>query len=297
MIVAVASGKGGTGKTTVATNLAFVAAQSGRRVSYVDCDVEEPNGHLFLRPTIAEERPIHKPIPVVDADLCTHCGECARVCRFGAIASLPEQTLVFAELCHACGGCTLVCPTQAIRESPRTIGTLRLGTSGSIRFIFGELNVGEAMSPPAIRAVKAAGIGNGQADPQRSSREEAVLLDAPPGSSCPVIETVRGCDLVLLVTEPTPFGLNDLVLAVEMVRALRLPAAVVINRPGVGGESGDSQIRDYCQAHRVPVVAEIPDERAVAEAYSRGALVAESIPGFARRMDELLGRIERGGTS
>lgn len=297
MIVAVASGKGGTGKTTVATNLAFVAAQSGRRVSYVDCDVEEPNGHLFLRPTIEKEYPIQKPIPVVDADLCTHCGECARVCRFGAIASLPEQTLVFAELCHACGGCTLVCATQAIRESPRTIGTLRLGTSGSIRFIDGELNVGEAMSPPAIRAVKAAGIGNGQADPQRSSREELVLLDAPPGTSCPVIETVRGCDLVLLVTEPTPFGLYDLVLAVEMVRALRLPAAVVINRAGVGGDSGDIPIRDCCQARRVPVVAEIPDERAVAEAYSRGEMVAESIPGFARRMDELLGRIERGGTS
>ncbi len=293
MIVAVASGKGGTGKTTVATNLAFVGARTGRRVAYVDCDVEEPNGHLFLRPTIEREHPIHKPIPVVDTDLCTHCGECARVCRFGAVASLPEQTLVFAELCHACGGCTLVCPTQAIQESPRTIGTLRLGTSGSIRFIDGELNVGEAMSPPAIRAVKAAGVGNGQADTQRSSHEELVLLDAPPGTSCPVIETVRGCDLVLLVTEPTPFGLYDLALAVEMVRALGLPAGVVINR----ADAGDGRVRDYCEGQRVPVWAEIPDERAVAEAYSRGEMVAESIPGFARRMHELLGRIERGGTS
>lgn len=293
MIVAVASGKGGTGKTTVATNLAFVAAQSGRRVSYVDCDVEEPNGHLFLRPTIEKEYPIQKPIPVVDADLCTHCGECARVCRFGAVASLPEQTLVFAELCHACGGCTLACPTQAIRESPRTIGNLRLGTSGSMRFIDGELNVGEAMSPPAIRAVKAAALDNRQADRQRTSHGELVLLDAPPGTSCPVIETVRGCDLVLLVTEPTPFGLYDLMLAVEMVRALGLPAGVVINR----ADAGDGRVREYCQGHRVPVLAEIPDQRAVAEAYSRGALVAESIPGFARRIDELLGRIGRGGIS
>jgi len=280
MIVAVASGKGGTGKTTLATNLAYVASQAGREVAYLDCDVEEPNGHIFLRPAVEEERPIEKPIPVVDAALCTYCGACAQACRFGAVASLPEQTLVFPELCHACGGCALVCPADAIGEVPRTIGTLRLGCSGRVRFVEGVLNVGEAMSPPAIRAVKAASPPDG-----------LVLLDAPPGTSCPVVETVRGCDLVLLVTEPTPFGLHDLSLAVEMVRAMRLPLGVVINR----SDLGDGRLREYCRGHRVPVVAEIPDDRAVAEAYSRGELVAETVAGFAGHVRALLERIE-GGT-
>jgi MinD superfamily P-loop ATPase len=257
MIVAVASGKGGTGKTTVATNLAHVAAQTGRRVAYLDCDVEEPNGHIFLRPTVEEERAIEKPVPVVDSARCTHCGACAQICRFGAVASLPEQTLVFAELCHACGGCALVCPADAIGESPRTIGTLRLGTSGPIRFVEGVLNVGEAMSPPAIRAVKEASPPDG-----------LVLLDSPPGTSCPVVETVRGCDLVLLVTEPTPFGLHDLSLAVEMVRAMRLALGVVINR----ADLGNGKVREYCEGHRVPVLAEIPDDRAVAEGRMRALL-------------------------
>lgn len=279
MRVAIASGKGGTGKTTVAANLAFVAAQEGRAVAYLDCDVEEPNGHIFLRPVIDQERPIEKPLPVVDPALCTHCGACARTCRYGAVASLPKQTLVFAELCHACGGCALVCPADAIREAPRTIGRLRLGASGGVRFVEGVLNVGEAMSPPAIRAVKAA-----------APAVRLVLLDAPPGTSCPVVETVRHCDLVVLVTEPTPFGLHDLSLAVEMVRTLGLPLAVVINR----ADLGSARVREYCAGRRVPVLAEIPDDRAVAEAYSRGLLVAEAVPGFAGRMRGLLARIEEG---
>jgi MinD superfamily P-loop ATPase len=281
MIVAIASGKGGTGKTTVATNLAHVASQIGHSVAYLDCDVEEPNGHIFLGPTIEEERAIEKPVPVVDLARCTYCGECARACRYGAIASLPNQTLVFAELCHACGGCSLACPADAIHEAPRPIAKLRLGASGPIRFVEGVLNVGEAMSPPAIRAVK------GEAPPA-----ELVLLDAPPGTSCPVVETVRGCDLVILVTEPTPFGLYDLSLAVEMVRAMRLPLGVVINR----ADLGNGRVREYCAGHRAPVLAEIPDDRAVAEAYSRGQMIAEVVPGYAERMRDLLDRIEDGTT-
>lgn len=297
MNIAIASGKGGTGKTTVATNLAHVASRSGRTVAYLDCDVEEPNGHIFLRPAIEEERPIEKPVPVVDPAPCTHCGECARVCRYGAIASLPSRTLVFTELCHACGGCSLVCPADAIHEAPRTIGTLRLGASGPIRFVEGVLNVGEAMSPPAIRAVKAAagigGQGTGRtsvAKHGRSTAPELVLVDAPPGNSCPVIETLRGCDLAILVTEPTPFGLNDLTLAVEMVRAMRLPLGVVINRAG----AGNGRVREYCAGHRVEVLAEIPDDRAVAEAYSRGRMISEAVPGFRERIRDLLDRIENG---
>ena len=154
--IAVASGKGGTGKTTVATNLAQVAAADGRAVAYLDCDVEEPNGHLFLKPTIERQQPINKLLPIVDLDRCTFCGRCSQVCRYGAIACVNKQVLVFAELCHSCGGCVLACPADAMREVPKPIGELRLGTAGPIRFIEGRLNVGEAMSPPAIRAVKAA---------------------------------------------------------------------------------------------------------------------------------------------
>jgi MinD superfamily P-loop ATPase len=279
MRIAIASGKGGTGKTTVATNLAHVAARSGRSVAYLDCDVEEPNGHIFLCPQVHETRSIDKPIPVIDQDRCSHCGACSRICRFGAIASLPKKTLVYPELCHACGGCELVCPCDAIQEVPRSIGTLRLGTSGRIRFVDGTLNIGEAMSPPAIHAVKAA-----------APECDLVLLDAPPGTSCPAIEAIRGSDFVILVTEPTPFGLHDLTLAIDMVRALGLPMGVVVNRAGIADEG----VLQYCTGHRVAVLGEIPDDRNVAEAYSRGAVVADAVPSFARHIGDLLERIDYG---
>lgn len=280
MKIAVASGKGGTGKTTVATNLARAAADAGRRVAYLDCDVEEPNGHIFLKPTLDAQRDIEKPVPVVDMTRCTHCGKCAKVCRYGAVACLPQRTLVFTDLCHSCGGCALVCPSDAIREEPLAIGVLRSGTSGAIRFVDGVLNVGQAMSTPAIRAVKTA-----------APDAELTILDAPPGTSCPVVETVRDCDLVVLVTEPTPFGLHDLALAVKMVRAVRRPLAVVLNRAGLGGADGSGE----CARHGAPLLAEIPDDRAVAEAYSRGEMITDAVPGYAARMRELLARIEQRG--
>jgi MinD superfamily P-loop ATPase len=283
MRIAVASGKGGTGKTIIATNLAYLAAQAGRAVVYADCDVEEPNGYLFLKPTIAQERPIDRLIPVVDADRCTLCGRCSDVCRYGAIACVGKSVLVFAELCHACGGCQLACPEQALREEPRSIGRLRLGSSGLVRFLEGVLNVGEAMSPPAIRAVKAA-----------LPRDPGlVILDCPPGTSCPVIESVRGADLVLLVTEPTPFGLCDLGLAVEMTRALGLPFAVVVNR----ADTGDREVWQYCQRQGIAVLAELPDDRAVAEAYSRGELAAVAVPRWAEHLKGLLEAVESGRAS
>jgi MinD superfamily P-loop ATPase len=280
MKIAIASGKGGTGKTTVATNLACMAFQQGRTVAYLDCDVEEPDGHIFLKPVIDEDRPIEKLVPEVDPTACTHCGLCARACRYGAIASLPNQTLAFTELCHSCGGCVLACPAKAIREVPRPIGALRMGRSGGIRFVEGVLNVGEAMSPPAIRAVKSA-----------APPTDLTILDAPPGTSCPVIETIRGCDRVILVTEPTPFGLYDLTLAVETVRAMKVPFVVVLNRADVG----NGQVREYCDRNRIPVIAEVPDDRTVAEAYSRGQMISEAVPAFRNRMSELLRRLEGGG--
>lgn len=276
MRIAIASGKGGTGKTTVATNLAYLASQNGATVAYLDCDVEEPNGHIFLRPQIDDSRAIEKLVPEIDSAKCIHCGRCAEVCRFGAIASLPSQTMVFAELCHSCGGCALACPAGAVHEQPRKIGRLRSGRSEAIRFVEGVLDVGEAMSPPAIRAVKSA-----------APEVLLTILDAPPGTSCPVIETVRGCDRVILVTEPTPFGLHDLTLAVEMVRALKLPLAVVINR----ADAGDARVREYCDRQRIRIAAEIPDDRAVAEAYSRGQMICQAVPALGARIGALLDSI------
>jgi len=282
MRIAIASGKGGTGKTTVATNLAWVAAMNGLAVAYLDCDVEEPNGHLFLKPAIKRRQPIEKLLPVVDFHRCTFCGRCSEVCRYGAMACVNKQVLIFAELCHSCGGCVLACPADAISESPKSIGELRLGSAGSVVFLEGRLNVGEAMSPPAIRAVKAA-----------SPEVDLTIFDCPPGTSCPAIEGVRGSDLVLLVTEPTPFGLNDLKLAVEMVRVLKIPMAVVLNRCDIG----DDRTQRYCHGQRIPIWAEIADDRAVAEAYSRGQLACDAVPAFADRMRTLLVRTMKGAAS
>jgi len=278
MRIAVASGKGGTGKTAVAVNLAYLAAQAGRTVAYADCDVEEPNGHLFLKPTIVEEHSIDRLVPVWDADRCTLCGRCSASCRYGAIACAGTSVLVDTELCRACGGCQLACPEDAIREVPRSIGRLRLGWSGSVQFVDGVLNVGEAMSPPAIRAVKAV----------LPMDAEWVILDCPAGTACPAIESVCGADLVLLVTEPTPFGLRDLALAVEMTRALGLPFAVAVNRAG----AGDREVWQYCRQQGIGILAEIPDDRAVAEACSRGELAAVVVPSLAERLNGLLDAME-----
>lgn len=279
MKLAIASGKGGTGKTTIATSLAYVAAARGGMVAYLDCDVEEPNGHLFLHPKISREEPITRLIPVVDPKRCTHCAACSRACRYGAIACVGQQTVIFAELCHSCGGCLLACPEAALREEPRSIGQLRIGASGSIQFVDGVLNVGEAMSPPAIRAVKDA-----------APDVELTILDCPPGTSCPVIESVRGCDLLILVTEPTPFGLHDLKLAVDMARALDRQFGVVVNRADVG----DREVWDYCRQQRITVLAEILDDRAVAEAYARGALAVQCVSHMARQIDTLLETLQAG---
>jgi MinD superfamily P-loop ATPase len=279
MRVAIASGKGGTGKTTLATSLAYVATARGNRVAYLDCDVEEPNGHLFLKPRIREQRPIEKLVPAVDVDRCTHCGRCAASCRFGAIVCVGQQTLIFSELCHSCGGCVMACPEEAIAEMGQPIGQLRIGGRGSLEFVDGVLNVGEAMSPPAIRAVKDA-----------APDSPLTILDCPPGTSCPVIESVRGCDLLVLVTEPTPFGMHDLQLAVELARALRLNFGVVINR----ADAGDRAVWDYCRRQRIPILAEIADDRAVAEAYSQGQVAAELVPHVAQCAERLLATIESG---
>ena len=276
MRIAIASGKGGTGKTTVATNLAWVAARNGWSVAYVDCDVEEPNGHLFLKPEIASSRAIGRLHPVVDDTKFTHCGLCGEICQSSAIVCVGERVLVYPELCHACGGCVLVCLPGAITEVLRDTGRLETGQAGPIRFVHGLLNIGEAMGTPLVRQVKA-----------EAAQEDLAIVDSPPGTSCPVIESIRGADLVVLVTEPTPFGLNDLKLAMATVRAMKLPLGVVINR----ADSGDDQTREYCRVQDIEILSEIPDDRRVAEAYSRGVLAAEALPEIRVRFEGLVHRL------
>ena len=277
MRIAIASGKGGTGKTTLAANLAMAASRQGRTVAYLDCDVEEPNGHLFLKPDIDKRDLVTTPLPRVVEEACDLCGMCGEICQYSAIVCVGQKVLVYPDLCHGCGGCALVCPKRAIVETPREMGVVECGRAGPVEFVHGLLNVGEAQSPPVIKAVKA-----GAPD------VDWFILDAPPGTSCPVITTVRDCDFVVLVTEPTPFGLNDLVLAVETMRQLELPFGVVINRADVG----DDRVTNYCAVERIPVLLEIPDDRRIAEAYSRGELVIDAVPETRALFDRLRVRIE-----
>jgi MinD superfamily P-loop ATPase len=262
MILAIASGKGGTGKTTVAVNLARVLE---RPVQLLDCDVEEPNSHLFLPGGTIREEAVSIPVPEVDESLCDGCGECGRFCAYHAIVSFGAKPLVFADMCHGCGGCMLVCPKKAIREIPKRIGTIERKQAGKITLVTGRLDVGQAMAPPLIRAVK-----------ERLQPGMPAILDAPPGTSCPVIAAIRGADFVLLVTEPTPFGLHDLKLAVDMVKELGLPFGVLVNRAG----SGDDRVHAFCCESSVPILAEIADDRRIAEAYSRGQLIVEALPAY-----------------
>ena len=274
-VLAVASGKGGTGKTTVATNLGAVLADCAEKVTYVDCDVEAPNGHLFLRPEIKSETVVTRRIPVIDNARCTHCGKCARFCQFGALTSLPNVTLVHPELCHSCGGCAIVCPSGAIREERVSVGTIRSGHAGGISFVSGTFTVGLANSTPVIRAAKEAA---------KSDADGWVLLDAPPGTSCAMMETVKGCDYVILVTEPTPFGLHDLRIAMEVCAKMKLPFGVVINRSG----EGKDMIQAACVEASAPILAELPQNLDIARAYSLGILAVRALPELKRAFAQIL---------
>jgi len=281
MIIAIASGKGGTGKTTVAVNLALSLSADSTDLLFLDCDVEEPNAHLFFNPTIECREEVGILIPEVDYDKCTFCGRCAEVCAYHALAVVKQNVLVFPELCHGCGSCSLNCPEEAIHEVLNVTGVIEEGQSGDIRFAHGILNIGEAMAVPVIRELKKR-IGE--------DSDRIVILDASPGTACPVVETMRGADLVLMVTEPTPFGLHDLRLAVEVARdELRLPVGVVINRDGVG----DRGVEDYCAAENIPILMRIPLDRRIAEAYSEGMPLVEALPEYGERFIELHRRIEQ----
>jgi len=275
MKLAIASGKGGTGKTTLSVALAQVA---DRPVQLLDCDVEEPNSHLFFEQAATDCEIVTVPVPRIDEQLCQHCGACGDFCAFNALACLPTETVLFDGLCHSCGGCRLVCPHGAISEQQQRIGVIRKARHGKIDLLSGVLDVGLAMSPPLIRALK-----------RHQDEEKLILLDCPPGTSCPLSTTIQDADMVLLVTEPTPFGLHDLEIAVETVRQLKRPIAVIINR----SDLGDNSIVSYCRRERIPVLLQLPYEKRVAVAYSRGEGLLDALPGLEAQLGIVLHHAEK----
>ncbi len=260
MKIAIASGKGGTGKTTIATSLALSA---GAGAQYLDCDVEEPNGHIFLRPTLTSSELCNVTVPSIDEKRCTACGECRDICNFNAIVQFGETVMTFPELCHSCGGCFRVCKENALLPAVREIGVVESGTASGLGFIHGRVRIGEAMSVPLLKAVK-----------ERAEQEKLLIIDAPPGTSCPFVETVADAEYVILVTEPTPFGLHDLRLAVEVVQKFEIPCGVIVNRANLG----DNRVEQFCMEAAIPVLLSIPFDRKIAEGYARGVNLIETVP-------------------
>jgi len=274
MIITVASGKGGAGKTSVAVSLALAAGQA----FYVDCDVEEPNGALLLHPHVEWQEEATLPLPVVDEERCDYCKACPQACQFHAIMVLPHKVVVFDRLCHGCGTCVYVCPQEAISETTRTIGLIQGGKRGEVGYLAGRLNVGEPMAPPLIRQVKAH-------IPQDSP---LVILDAPPGVSCPFVETVKGSDFCLVVAESTPFGFHDYLLVEELLEDLGIPFGVVENKAGLG----DNRLRRHLAQDGVPLLLSLPYNSDWARAYSLGVPLVEAEPSLSEGFLELLGTLE-----
>lgn len=275
MIISVASGKGGTGKTLVATSLAL-SLKEKYRVQLLDCDVEEPNDHVFLKPVFTYKEAVSVPIPEVDEDKCTYCGKCAEVCVYNAIAVVKQKVLIFPGLCHGCGACSYLCPEKAISEKANEIGVIERGYADGVDFVQGRLDIGKAMAPPIIRKVK-----------ELIDKDMVAIVDASPGTSCPVMEAVKNSDFCLLVTEPTPFGLNDLVLAVETVRKLGIDCGVVLNRVGVG----DSKTEEYCREENIPIMLTIPLDTEIAYLYSKGITLVEGMPQWKNNFLELFDKL------
>ena len=282
MIISIASGKGGTGKTTIATSLALSIEDN---VQFLDCDAEEPNAHIFLKPDIKEVKKTFIPVPEVDEEKCTYCGKCREVCAYNAIAVIASgndkkgSILVFSNLCHGCGACAYFCPQGAIKEVENEIGVVEIGDVGPMQFVHGRLNIGEAMAPPLIRQIK-----------EHLNPTRTVIIDAPPGTSCPVVTSIKGSDFCLLVTEPTPFGLNDLGLAVEVLKKLGIPFGVIINR----SDLGDKKTDEYCRDEHIPILMRIPFRKEIAMAYSKGEPIVEAFPQYRKNFKDLFEMIKNG---
>ncbi len=273
MQIAVASGKGGTGKTTVSTSLAL---SCDRAVQYLDCDVEEPNGHIFLHPKFDHSEVITVIIPEVDGEKCTACGKCRDICSYNAIVQFGDNVMTFPEMCHSCLGCFRVCEDDALVRATRELGVLESGMAGDIEFVHGTVRIGEAMGVPLLKAVK------GKAD-----SEKIAIIDSPPGTSCPFVESIKGVDYVILVTEPTPFGLHDLKIAVEVLQNFNIPGGVIINR----SDLGDKSVRAFCKEQDLPVLLEIPFQRKIAEGYARGRNLIETLPELRKEFNDVLSRL------
>jgi len=275
MKIAVASGKGGTGKSTVSTNFAYLLSKTFKDICLLDCDVEEPNCHIFLKPNFNKAEKVYISIPKINQEKCVKCGKCSEVCQFNALAFIKDKVIKFPELCHGCGSCSLACPVNAIEDDKREIGDLEQGIGHGIDFIHGILRIGEAMSPPLIKAVKKAS----------AFKETGIqIIDCPPGTSCPAIAAVYGADYVFMVTEPTPFGLYDLNLAVDVIRKLGLPFGIIINRSG----ENDKLIEDYAADENIEILTKVPDMREIAECYSRGELILKTLPKYTEFFNPLL---------
>jgi MinD superfamily P-loop ATPase len=267
--LAIASGKGGTGKTLVAVNLAL----SLEDVRILDCDVEEPNVHIFLKPEQEEIHSVELLVPRILEDECDYCGECSRFCQYNALFVAGETIMVFPELCHSCGGCRIICPKNAIIEEPRKIGRIVKGHRGETEIVYGEMNVGEPLAVPVISAVK-----------KHMKPEGMTILDAPPGTACSLVETVLDTDFVILVTEPTPFGLHDLQIAVEVVMNLKIPLGVIVNFAGIG----DRGVYEFCDRNQIPILLEIPFDRKIAELYSNGTPFTQEMPEWKKKFEDLI---------
>ncbi len=275
MIIAVASGKGGTGKTTISVAL---AQAYGKDITFLDCDVEEPNANIFLKALNTVSEDVNIKIPVIDTDKCTLCGECSNVCEFNAIAVLTKEAMIFDELCHSCGGCILACPSNAIYEKESAIGKLTGGKSGNISFYEGKIDVGRALVPPIIRAVK-----------KKSDINGITIIDSPPGTACPAVTAMNGSNYIVLVTEATPFGLNDLKLAVDVVRQLDIPYGVIINRC----DTGDVGVEEYCKKEEIDILLMIPENIEIAKAYSRGESIINVLLEIKDVLNDVLSTIIR----
>ena len=275
MNIAVASGKGGTGKTTISVALALSAKG---HVQLLDCDVEEPNADLFLRLESQKEEIINVQIPYVDINKCTFCGKCQEICQFNAITVLKDNALVFDELCHSCGGCEKICPQNAISEQGKPIGTVTVSNAHSLSFIQGRLNIGRAMSPPLIRAVKG-----------KIKNDILNIIDCPPGSSCPVITAVNGADYIILVTEASPFGLNDLKISVDTIKELDIPFGIIINR----AKTNYKKVNEYCADNNIQILLEIPENIQAAQSYSMGKSILDAMPQLKSELRNMLLHIKR----
>jgi len=274
MVISIASGKGGTGKTTIATSLAKVI----QHTQIIDCDVEEPNAHIFLKPVIKNKEKVKVLIPQVDYQLCNFCGKCARFCQFNALAVFEEKVLIFPELCHNCGGCQIVCPQKAISECEIVIGQIEKGIAHHINFLHGILDISRPSPVPLIKKLKT-----------YISPQSTVIIDSPPGTSCSMIESIEASDYCILVTEPTPFGLNDLKLAVTVVKKMKIKHGVIINQSDIG----DDKVKKFCRKHHIDILMEIPHQREIAEAYSRGDCLVSAFPEYESKFKQVFSKIQK----